>query len=312
MNLPRISIVTPAYNAQEFIEETITSVLDQNYPNLQYIIIDGGSTDNTPCIIKKYERYLDFWVSEPDNGQSDAINKGLSLCDGVVFNWLNADDTYTNDTLRIVSEAFADDSTAVLAGRSQIFGIGQDRLSPGTDIYFRDLDKTIGRARIDQPETFFRTQLIRRSGGIDTSLEYLFDRELWMRYLLHYGLKGIKKTHEVLARFRLHKNSKTVSKQCFFKDESYRICKALLSKPSEMNLDLSLLRHALHTQTTPAKLDAIRGQFLLHHFEMSYAERNFNSMEQFDTLMSKHVGPNSYLFKRLNLKLRSLFINSLS
>ena len=99
-NYPRISIVTPSYNQGQFIEQTIRSVLLQNYPNLEYIIIDGGSTDNTVETIEKYEQYITYWVSEPDRGQSHAINKGFARCTGEIMAWLNSDDLYLPSALK--------------------------------------------------------------------------------------------------------------------------------------------------------------------------------------------------------------------
>src|SRR5688500_12214725 len=94
MHYPRITIVTPNYNYGHFLEKAIVSVLDQQYPNLEYIIIDGGSTDNSIEIIRKYEKHLAYWISEPDKGMYDAINKGFSRATGEVMAWLNSDDTY--------------------------------------------------------------------------------------------------------------------------------------------------------------------------------------------------------------------------
>jgi glycosyltransferase involved in cell wall biosynthesis len=91
-NLPRISIVTPSYYQGEYLEETICSVLDQNYTSLEYIIIDGGSSDHSVDIIKKYQKHFTYWLSELDNGQSDALNNGLQKCTGHFFNWINSDD----------------------------------------------------------------------------------------------------------------------------------------------------------------------------------------------------------------------------
>ncbi|MEO8399398.1 MAG: glycosyltransferase, partial [Ignavibacteriaceae bacterium] len=102
-NVPKISIITPSFNQGLFIEQTIRSVLLQNYPNLEYIIIDGGSTDNTIEIIKKYEPWIKYWISEKDSGQSEALNKGILHCEGEIFNWLNSDDYYSKDCFKLIA-----------------------------------------------------------------------------------------------------------------------------------------------------------------------------------------------------------------
>jgi glycosyltransferase involved in cell wall biosynthesis len=218
--LPKISIVTPSFNQAEFLEQTIESVLSQGYPNLEYFVMDGGSNDRSVEIIKKYESHLAGWVSEKDRGQSHAINKGLNLSTGDVFNWLNSDDYYEQGTLQKVGEYFSDPDLNVLCGRSRLFGEGlPSRISPGTDIYPNQLAKTIGQARIDQPETFFRKQLINKIGVVNENLHYLMDRELWIRYLLVFGLNGIKQIPDILVNFRLHNLSKTVSQASKFEKE---------------------------------------------------------------------------------------------
>ena len=106
LNYPKISIVTPSFNQGEYLEETICSILGQNYPNLEYIIVDGGSTDNSVEIIKKYEHRLAWWCSEKDNGHGHALNKGLGKCTGDIMAWLNSDDKYFPWTLYTVAEIF--------------------------------------------------------------------------------------------------------------------------------------------------------------------------------------------------------------
>ena len=228
--LPRISIITPSYNQGEFLEQTIDSVLSQNYPNLEYIIIDGGSIDQSVEIIRKYDKHLHYWVSESDKGQSDAINKGFGRATGDVINWLNSDDYYHEGALRIVGERFQNPETNVYGGVSVIFNNeGYLYRSRGTDVYPGNLAKTIGLARIDQPETFFRKECLEKVGPLNISFHYLMDRDLWIRYLFNFGLSGIERDNSLLVHFRLHEESKTVSQQESFKNEHinyfYTLCK---------------------------------------------------------------------------------------
>src|SRR6187455_126103 len=117
-NSPLVSIITIVYNGEKYIENTIQSVINQSYPNLEYIIIDGGSTDNTVDIIKKYQSHISYWISEPDNGQTDAINKGFAKCTGEIFNWLNSDDYYEPGALlKLGSLFFNKPSVEVICGK---------------------------------------------------------------------------------------------------------------------------------------------------------------------------------------------------
>ena len=116
MKKAKISIITPSFNQGKYLEQTILSVLDQKYPNLEYIIIDGGSNDNSVEIIKKYEHRLKYWVSEKDNGQANAINKGLSHCTGEIICWLNSDDYYLPDTLKKISNIIDINKKQILFG----------------------------------------------------------------------------------------------------------------------------------------------------------------------------------------------------
>lgn len=218
---PKISIITPTFNQGQFIEQTILSVINQNYPNLEYIIIDGGSTDNTLDIIKKYEKYIYYWVSEPDNGQSDAINKGLKIATGEVVNWLNSDDYYEPGVLFVIADYFKRNTKInVLSGKSKLFKY-EDLLvgySNGSDKY-KNINKTIGWARIDQPETFFRKSVLDKIGYIDSELSYIMDRDLWIKYLLNFGQNNVLKVGAIFVNFRLHDNSKTVLQQKKFQIE---------------------------------------------------------------------------------------------
>jgi glycosyltransferase involved in cell wall biosynthesis len=208
-NLPKISIITPSFNQGQFIEETIRSVLLQNYPNLEYIIIDGGSTDNTPEIIKKYNDFIHYWVSEKDNGQADAINKGLKHATGDVFNWLNSDDFYLPNALITVGNAFKNKELNVFCAQLFI------ETKEGKRSHFKGaflentIEETMASRYFCQPPTFFRLSIVKELGGIESDLYFCMDLELWINYLAHFGHKGIEENSAFLAVFRLHNAAKT-------------------------------------------------------------------------------------------------------
>jgi glycosyltransferase involved in cell wall biosynthesis len=206
----KISIITPSYNQGQFLEETILSVLNQGYPNLEHIIIDGGSTDNSIEIIKKYQEHLTYWVSEPDKGQSDAINKGFSIATGEILAWLNSDDIYMPGALIAVAEFFNknEDVDCVYGDMAHIDDKGE-LLYIALSIPYSYNRHLFGISSIPQPATFFRRKALERVGNLDTSLQYQMDYEFFLRFN-RCGLK-IGNIKEVLASFRLHNTSKTVS-----------------------------------------------------------------------------------------------------
>lgn len=239
---PKITIITPSFNQGQYIEETIRSVLLQNYPNLEYIIIDGGSDDNTLEIINKYEKWIDYWVSEPDNGQAHAINKGLKYATGKVFNWLNSDDTLRENALFEVGRAFLDDKLHVAAFREyHIVGEEIIRKTKGTTIA-KSLEATLAQFHIDQPSTFFRLNRLKKIGRLQESLHYLFDAEMWIRYLLINGLDGCQKFNYYSTNFRLHEHSKTVASQELFQNEIHTLLLALLNFST---IDVQSINHLL-------------------------------------------------------------------
>lgn len=206
-NYPKISIVTPSYNQAEFLERTILSVLNQNYPNLEYIIIDGGSTDGSVEIIKKYERYLVYWVSEKDKGQTDAINKGFQKGTGEILAWLNSDDTYLPETFYKVVKGLEQNPETDL-----IFG----------NIYFIDeSDKRIGELRftefgfdtliyeggnLHQTGTFWKKEIYKRVGGLNSNYKFCMDYDFFCRIGKMGKLFYVK---DYFANFRIHANAKS-------------------------------------------------------------------------------------------------------
>lgn len=204
---PRISIVTPSYNRVEYLEETIRSVLLQGYPDLEYIIIDGASTDGTVDLIRKYEPWLAHWVSEPDKCQSEAINKGLRRATGAVLAYINTDDVYTPGALQHVGRAFARPNVDWLSGPGRLFGPG---VGPGYTWPRRPWRKRwqwFVRNRLCQPSTFWRREVTDAIGGFTTDLKISMDYDYWLRMVVAgYSLRW---TETVLCRFRIHSGSIT-------------------------------------------------------------------------------------------------------
>lgn len=201
----KISIITPSYNQADYIEETIQSVLNQGYHDLEYIIIDGGSNDGSKEIIKKYDQQLAYWVSEPDQGQTDAINKGFRKATGDIVAWLNSDDIYPEGTLHHVAKAFHEKPEANL-----IYGDVMNFSSEGKEHVFSnplfDPITFISKVAIHQPSVFWKRQLFDEIGMLDESFYYLMDYDLWMRIFYSYPTHKINQT---LSRFRIHSEAKT-------------------------------------------------------------------------------------------------------
>jgi glycosyltransferase involved in cell wall biosynthesis len=214
----RISIVTPSFNQAAFLERTIRSVLEQGYANLQYGVVDGGSTDGSIDIIERYRDRLDFVVIEPDRGQCDAINKGMRRVDGDVVAYLNSDDTLLPGALDIVGEHFARNAQCDwLIGRCPTID-GDDRAIGET----RPIgDFTLAGAllrdepfNVPQPAAFWRRLLMDEVGLFDETLHYCMDFEMWCRFLAA-GRRPTLVERE-LATYRLHDASKTCSQQAGF------------------------------------------------------------------------------------------------
>jgi glycosyltransferase involved in cell wall biosynthesis len=222
MEVPKISIVTPSFNQGQYIEQTILSVINQNYPNLEYIIIDGGSTDETIEIIKKYEKHLAYWVSEPDKGQTDAINKGFRKTTGVWFNWLNSDDFYEPGVFETIAKLHNQNNRLkVIAGLE--YGFFQNNQEhkinhPGSIVH-KTTEETIYTGIIDQPCTFFKRDFLKPFFPLSEDIHYVMDRELWLNYLASYGVADIIKIDHYFTNFRLHESSKTVSQELLFEKE---------------------------------------------------------------------------------------------
>jgi len=210
-SFPKISIVTTSYNQGEFIGRTILGVLNQNYPNLEYIIIDGGSNDNSIEIIKKYEKFLSYWVSESDNGQSSALKKGSDKSTGDIMAFLNSDDTYCPGVLNKIADLFKrNPEVDVIYGAINLVD-SYDNILVRRDMSGSRFDFSIllFDSSLPQPAVFWRRDIYLKSGGIDSSFLFSMDKDLWVRFSLS-GAKFLR-VNEVLANFRLHGSNKTLT-----------------------------------------------------------------------------------------------------
>ena len=210
---PRISIVTPSYNQAEYLEETIRSVLLQGYPDLEYIIMDGASTDNSVEIIKKYEPWLSYWTSERDGGQSVAINRGFRRATGAIYGWLNSDDVFCPGALQAVASFWAAHPTCdFLTGEGAIVdgasGLTEHYVKPAA-YTFDDLLDYHRDKYLPQPSVFFSRDAFDRVGGVDESLYYVMDFDLWLRMRKLYPLHYLPRC---LSLLRSHPAAKTTAR----------------------------------------------------------------------------------------------------
>jgi glycosyltransferase involved in cell wall biosynthesis len=241
----RISIVTTSFNQGAFLEKTIQSVLGQDYPNLEYIIIDGGSTDNSVEIIRKYEKHLAYWVSEKDQGMYHGIQKGFERATGDVMAWINSDDYYHPNSFQVINELFS-----AFPQIEWVQGIPTVIDERGRTVFvkkFRRWSKynfLMGDYRhIQQESTFWRRSLWEKAGGkLDTSLRLAGDFELWLRFFDHARLHSL---HTLIGAFRVRsKNQLSLDTASDYDREAEKVLKNRLAKlsPAEKS-DLKFLRN---------------------------------------------------------------------
>jgi glycosyltransferase involved in cell wall biosynthesis len=277
---PKISIVTPSYNQGQYLEETILSVLNQKYPNLEYIIIDGGSTDDSVEIIKKYDKQLTYWASETDNGPYDAINKGLNRATGDILCYLNADDTYFLWTLRSVGEIFTKyasvqwitslypcsiDSTGVVCYVKPRIGFTKGVFMGGHYL------PCSSPGAIQQESTFWRRTLWKKTQGLDLNYRLAGDFDLWSRFFDQTNLIGVR---SLLAAFRQHPNQRSAQMDDYIKE-------------AKLSLETMRARNAYKVKTEPKYHKVLMQLPILRRF----ADRRPSSQFQFITREHKHTEP---------------------
>lgn len=216
---PKLTIITPSYNQAAFVERTMRSVLDQGYDNLEYIVVDGGSTDGSAEIIARYAEHLAWWVSEPDEGQTDALNKGLAGATGEVVAYVNSDDYYLPGAFDTAIEAFDRTGSRWVVGASR-FVDAEGRLTevwrpeapPGRRHWW-----ILGPWGVPQPSTFWRREIFERFGGFRNDMHYVFDTEFGIRLALGGELPGL--IDEELAVRVVHPDAKSWDRAPFEREK---------------------------------------------------------------------------------------------
>ena len=216
MNFKKISLVTPTHNSEKYLEKTILSVINQNYPNLEYIIIDGGSTDSTLPIIKKYENNISMWVSEKDRGMYFALKKGFNLASGEIYGWINSDDILMPNSLWAVNEFFCQHEDAQwVTGCPSAVSIDSFAYPPASHSHAYRIYKEYEYLNsppyaIQQESTFFAANLYDKVDGVSTDYELAGDYDLWAKFFKHSDLKILD---VYLGAFRYHEGQRSASKQ---------------------------------------------------------------------------------------------------
>jgi glycosyltransferase involved in cell wall biosynthesis len=230
MSPPRLSVIVPSFNQGEFLGNTLLSIISQDYNNLELIVIDGASTDNSVNVIQQFENHIHYWVSEDDRGQSHAINKGFAKATGDILCWLNSDDLFCSGTLHEVRSEFETNQDAeCLNGAAVIFGKGEEMLQSMKPVY--DLSERLAGMPSPQPSFFFKRSALEKIGLIDENLHYGMDYDFFLRMALQ--CKMLNLPHKIWSKYRIHDQSKTSGYKLKFAKEWAAIFSTLLSQFNE-------------------------------------------------------------------------------
>lgn len=218
MHSPRISIIIPSYNQGHYLEETILSVTSQSYPNLELIVVDGGSKDNSVDIIRRYEKHIQWWVSEKDKGQSEALNKGLSKATGEIINWMGSDDLLLPDSLQKVAEIFSSQppDVGLIHGGTRLF-TDKKIIRDDWGASIHSTERYFAGMAFSQPSAFFlRKYFVQAGGRLNEELHYGMDYDLYVRLACFCRFVPVR---NVFSKYRLHESSKSMAEEHRFSED---------------------------------------------------------------------------------------------
>ena len=237
-----VSIITPSYNQAPYLEQTIRSVLEQDYPHIEYIVVDGGSTDNSAEIIQKYADRLAYWISERDSGQAEAINKGFARANGEIVAWLNSDDYYMLNTVSFAVRCFEQNPDVVMAYGDMLAVDGEGQPINVLKYNQLSLEDLLCFQIVGQPSVFFRRSALEKTGRLEPSFHFMLDHHLWIR-LAEQG--RILHVPQVWSAARYHPAAKNRAKAAEFGREAFRVLDWAKKQPGLAESVLRVRRRAL-------------------------------------------------------------------
>jgi glycosyltransferase involved in cell wall biosynthesis len=312
----KITVITPSYNQGKFLEETILSVVSQDYKDVEHFVIDGGSTDDSVAIIKRHEKKLAGWISEKDRGQSHAINKGLKMATGEIVMWLNSDDVLLPGALQTAANYFSKHPDVdLIHGKSILFGDNYKEKIIGKRT--KDLKvKYLAYIPFPQPSSFFRKSVIDSTGLLDESLHYGMDYELLARIALQSRILYVD---HLFSKYRLHPDSKTGNNEKFLKDWNRIFSRVLNSLPGSEKYIESFKE--LNMYFAPEKKYTVKNTFSPHQIEKAflyhllvnlhyhYSDLNKKAVNEISAVLKK-ISPPFYKQNKIGaVQLKSLLLN---